>query len=92
MCEQAQTPSFLMVRGHVYVGLFTNGIGCAPQCGRRLVLRVELETRPAIEAQVTKEASFVATPAEHGERRRNRDVNADVATVHLSLELACSRA
>jgi hypothetical protein len=82
----------LMLGRHVHGGLVTDGVFRAPQCGRRLILRVELETCSAVESQVTKEASLIATPAEHGERHRNRNVYADLAHVHLGLELACSRA
>ena len=52
-----------------------------------LVLRVELQPGPPIEAQVTQEASLVSAPAKHGQWHRDRDIDTNLSDVHLSLEL-----
>jgi hypothetical protein len=56
-----------------------------------LSFSVEVDARRTIECHIAHEASFVARPREHREWHRDRDVDANLAHVHIRLELACSR-
>ena len=76
------------------MSLGAHGILPAPQTRDRLLLRVELQARLAVEGvgAAAGDALLVAREGEHGERDRDGHVDADLAGFDVLLEARCGRA